>query len=106
MEEEKIFEEYKREYSLPETEESRKTELLKLMQENLKQRCGKDGGTIKCLDEKNYSLDSDEESELSIIDSYLRELKRKKERDDISEKARTDAEKNNKYGPKNPYTGK
>ena len=49
-----IFKELKAEYSRKETTESRKKELVKLMQENLKQRCGQDGGTIKCLDGKNY----------------------------------------------------
>ncbi len=101
-----IFKELKAEYSRKETTESRKKELVKLMQENLKQRCGQDGGTIKCLDGKNYSIDSNDVIELYAIDSYLNELERKKKVDKISEIARKDAEKNNKYGPQNPYTVK
>lgn len=101
-----IFKELKAEYARKETTESRKKELVKLMQENLKQRCGQDGGTIKCLDGKNYSIDSNDVIELYAIDSYLNELERKKKVDKISEIARKDAEKNNKYGPQNPYTVK
>lgn len=42
-----------------ETIESRKIILIKMMQENLKKRCGKDCDTIKCLDSKEYYLDSE-----------------------------------------------
>jgi hypothetical protein len=100
------FQELKAEYSRKETTESRKKELVKLMQENLKQRCGQDGGTIKCLDGKNYSIDSNDVSELYAIDFYLNELERKKKVDNISEKARKDAEKENKYSLTKTYTGR
>ena len=94
--EQKTFQELKAEFSFPETCEDRKKELIILMQENLKQRCDEESGIVKCLDGKNHSLDSDDVGELSVIDSYLRGLERKKERDEISEI----------YTPENPYTGK
>lgn len=105
-EELKTFEELKAEFSKPETNDHRKKELITLMQENLKKRCGKDCGTIKCLDNKEYSLDSDNPSDLFAIDAKLRAEDFSARNDLFSEKARTAVLEHNKYGPNNPYTGK
>ena len=93
------FDELKREYSLTKTTESRRTMLLKLMQENLKKRSGKERGTVMCLDGKECSLESDIVSELYAIDSALKESNNKLKRDEISKKARNKAISQNKYRP-------
>lgn len=103
MEEQKDFDEYKREISLSGTTKSRKIELIKLMQENLKQRCGKESGTVKCLNGKEYSLDSENVSELYAIDGAMKESKNREKRDEASKKARAEAVSRNKYNPDNPY---
>lgn len=103
MEEQKDFDEYKREFSLPQTTKSRKNELIKLMQENLKQRCDKENGTVKCLNGKEYSLDSENVSELYAIDGAMKESKNREKRDEASQKARAEAESRNRYNPDNPY---
>ncbi|MBO4871489.1 MAG: hypothetical protein J5565_05855 [Muribaculaceae bacterium] len=106
MEQNKIFEELNREYSLSQTTESRKTELLKLMQENLKQRCGKDSAIVKCMDDKDYSPESDNVSELYAIDAALKETEKRKDRDNVSDAIRAKELSKNVYSPDNPYPGK
>lgn len=106
MEEQKSFEELKAEYHLTTTTESRKKELIKLMQEDLKQRCGEDCDTVECLDGKDYPLDSDNVSELYAINGTLKETKTRKERDEISETTRAEALSKNNYSPSNPYPEK
>lgn len=104
-EELKMFDDLKMVYSKPETTESEKKELIKLMQENLMKRSGKDSGTIKCLDGNEYSLDSQNPSELYAIDGALRAAEATTQCDIDSEEARNAALGTNKYSPNNPYKG-
>lgn len=106
MENLKRFDEYRREYSLSETSETRKTELLLLMRENLEQRCSKDHDYIMCLNEKEYSIDSANVSELYAIDSALKNAKSKVRNNALTKKIREEALLQNKYNPNNPYSGK
>ncbi len=106
MEEQKNFDEFRREYSLIKTTETRKAELLKLMQDNLKQRCGSDICTVKCLDGNEYSIDSDNVSELYAIDAALNYADGRTKFDETSEKNRDDALSKNRNSPSNPYPPK
>ena len=103
QEELKQFDMYKSEYSSPKTTGERKQELIKLMRENLKRRRGEESSVMVCLDAKEHSVDSNCIEDLYAIDTYLREQNSKRERDEFSEMVRTEALKNNKYGPDNPY---
>lgn len=82
---------------------SRKTELIKLMQENLKQRYGKNCGSIKCLDNNDYSLDTDIVSELIAIDAALKAAQKANQNDSFSDAMRNEALSRNKYTPQKPY---
>lgn len=82
----KTFAELKAEYSLPKTTEMHKKELILFMQENLKQRCGKENGTIKCLDGNKYSIVYDNVGELYAIEAALNDADRRKQFDKMSEK--------------------
>ena len=103
MEEQKIFQELIAEYFHKETTEARKMELIKLMQEDLKQRNGNENDTVLCLDGNEYSMDSEIVSELYAIDNALREVKNREERDEISDQIRDKLLSRNKYSPDNPY---
>lgn len=106
MAEQKNFEEYRSEYSLPETSETRKMELIKLMQEDLKKRCDKNNETIMCLDGNEYSLVSENVSELYAIDSALKYAQNSKENNEISDSIREAMLTQNKYTPDSPYPKK
>ena len=100
-----LFNDYRREFSLDNATEVRKTELIKLMQENLKKRIGDGPSFIICLDLLEHSVDSDNVEDLYTIDGYLREKRSEEVMGVLSETARTEALKKNKYGPNNPYPG-
>ena len=102
-EEQKEFDELKAEYSSSKTTDSHRKELILLMQDNLRQRCGNESRTVKCLDGNIYSIDSDNVSELYAIDAALNDAVRSKKFDEISEIKRDDALSKNKNSPSNPY---
>lgn len=99
-----LFNDYRREFSLGNATEVRKTELIKLMQENLKKRIG-NGPTVMILNSMEHSVDSDKVEDLYAIDGYLRAKRSEEVMGVLSETARTEALKKNKYGPNNPYPG-
>lgn len=105
QEELKCFEELKAEYSNLETSEERKSILIELMQENLKKRIGGGPTVMKCLDLMEHSVDSDNVEDLYAIDGYLRAKRSEEVMGVLSETARTEVLKKNKYGPNNPYPG-
>ena len=100
---EEQFNEYKAEYSRIETTEERKSELIVLMQSNLKNRSSQEGCTVDCLDGREYSLDSKNVEHLYAIDAFLRFEKRKNQQSAISDTVRQQAQNRNNYGPNNPY---
>jgi|GEM_PF-1446746 len=100
------FDELKFEYSLPETSKTRKIELIKMMQDNLKKRCAKNIETIMCLDGNEYSLESENVSELYAIDSTLKNAQNRKWNNEISDSTRETMLSRNKYTPGNLYSKK
>ena len=81
------FDAYKAEYSQKDTKEERKSELISLMQNNLKERSGKDHGTIDCFGSE-HSLDSTNVEDLYTIDGALNAEYSKKRLTEAAEIAR------------------
>lgn len=100
---EQQFDEYKAEYSNFRTRQERKNELIALMQENLKERCGLDICTIACLDEHEYSIESENVEDLYVIDGFLRSEEGRIQLSAIGDIERQQAQDRNKYDPYNPY---
>lgn len=100
---EQQFDEYKAEYSHSGTTIERKDELIRLIQENLKERCGNSDVAIGCLDGQEYSLDSKNIEHLYAIDGILRSEKRRNQLSEMGNIARLQAQSRNNYGPNNPY---
>lgn len=100
---ERVFNEYKEEYSHPETTDNRKQALIQLMQENLKERWGKEGDLITCLDGQEYSLKSNIVTDLYAIDGALKAETCSNEMTEIAVISRKEAEERNTYGPAKPY---
>lgn len=102
----KDFSDYKEEYCNKDTSGERKRELLSLMQTNLKERCGKDSGSISCLDGKEHSLTSEFVEDLYAIDGYINEYYSEDIMTKVADVARKGACDSNQYGPDNPYSKK
>ena len=97
------FNSFKVEYSNKDMKEERRKVLITLMQENLKKRCGKDGGFIECLDGKEHSLTSENVEDLYAIDGSLNADACKNELTEAADFARKDADERNQYGPTKTY---
>ena len=100
------FNDYKAEYSDKETKEERRKVLIPLMQTNLKERCGKDCGSIMCIDGNEHSLTSDNVEDLYAIDGTLNVEVVKNKVTEFANKARKGANEINQYGPVNTYPKK
>lgn len=97
-----LFDEDCKEYFSKETPEDRKQELVELMQKNLQERLETDN-TVVGLDGKEYSVSSENVSDLLAIHRKLINDVSMNTISEIGERKRKDAEDTNKYGPNNPY---
>lgn len=100
------FVDYKTEYFQQNTTEERKQELILFMQEELRKRNGNKDNTIKCIDNTERSITSNNVEDLIAIDNTLRNNKKKKQASSASDITRKKAEQMNKYGPTHPYPDK
>lgn len=100
------FQEYKREYSLINTTKERKKELISLMRENLRQRLGEGPSSLLCLDREEYSVDSENVSDLYAIDEMLNHKNSSAEMAKVSNMIRKESLSRNKHNPGNPYPSK
>lgn len=89
-------------YFLKEMSEDQKQTLFKSMQQNLRDRLGTDY-TVVGLDGKEYSVSSENVSDLLAIHRKLINDVSMNTISEIGERKRKDAEDTNKYGPNNPY---
>ena len=89
-------------YFFKETPEDQKQTLFKSMQQNLRDRLGTDY-TVVGLDGKEYSVSSENVSDLLAIYRKLINDVSMNTISEIGERKRKDAEDTNKYGPNNPY---
>lgn len=89
-------------YFLKETPEDQKQILFKSMQQNLRDRLGTDY-TVVGLDGKEYSVSSENVSDLLAIHRKLINDVSMNTISEIGERKRKDSEDTNKYGPNNPY---
>lgn len=102
----KQFQKYKGEYSQENTTEDRKTKLISLMQENLRQRLGKGRSSLVCHDEKEHSVESENVSDLYAIDGELNLKNSSAKMNKDSDTIRGGSLSGNKYNPNNPYPSK
>lgn len=102
-ENEKQFGDLKCEYSQKDTNENRKKELISLMQQNLKGRTGEDSWIIKCIDGKEYSLNSNNVEDLYAIDGTLKNNASQQRLTEVADDTRKAQSDSNKYGSNNPY---
>lgn len=84
------------------TPEDQKQKLFKSMQQNLRDRLGTDY-TVVGLDGKEYSVSSENVSDLLAIHRKLINAVSMNTISEIGERKRKDSEDTNKYGPNNPY---
>ena len=98
----KKFNELYNEYFSEVTQEDRKQELVELMQQRLRDRLGTDN-TVVGLDGKEYSVSSENVSDLLAIHRKLINDVSMNTISEIGERKRKDSEDTNKYGPNNPY---
>ena len=96
------FENDYKKYFSKETPEDQKQKLFKSMQQNLRGRLGTDN-TVVGLDGKEYSVSSENVSDLLAIHRKLINDVSMNTISEIGERKRKDAEDTNKYGPNNPY---
>lgn len=97
-----LFDEDCERYFSKETPEDQKQKLFKSMQQNLRDRLGTDN-TVVGLDGKEYSVSSENVSDLLAIHRKLINDVSMNTISEIGERKRKDAEDTNKYGPNNPY---
>lgn len=102
----KQFQEYKGEYSQENTTEDRKTELISLMRENLRQRLGEGRSSLPCRDGKEHSVESENVSDLYAIDGELNLRNSSAKMNKNSDTIRGELLSGNKYNPDNPYPSK
>lgn len=100
------FQEYKREYSLINTTKERKKELISLMRENLRQRLGEGPSSLLCLDREEYSVDSENVSDLYAIDGMLNQIDSSAKMNKVSDTMHKESLSRNKYNPGNPCPSK
>lgn len=98
----KKFNELYNEYFSEVTPEDQKQKLFKSMQQNLRDRLGTDY-TVVGLDGKEYSVSSENVSDLLAIHRKLINAVSMNTISEIGERKRKDSEDTNKYGPNNPY---
>ena len=89
-------------YFLKEMSEDQKQTLFKSMQQNLRDRLGTDY-TVVGLDGKEYSVSSENVSDLLAIHRKLINDVSMNTISEIGKRKRKDSEDTNKYGPNNPY---
>lgn len=100
-----LIDEFKKlysEYFSEKTRGYRKQELVELMQQNLRERLGTDK-TVVGLEGKEYSVSSENVSDLLAIHRKLINDVSMNTISEIGEKKRKEAEDTNSYGPNNPY---
>ena len=97
-----LFDEAGERYFSKETAKDQKQKLFKSMQQNLRDRLGTDN-TVVGLDGKEYSVSSENVSDLLAIHRKLINDVSMNTISEIGERKRKDAEDTNKYGPNNPY---
>ena len=97
-----LFDKDCKKYFSKETLEDQKQKLFKSMQQNLRDRLGTDN-TVVGLDGKEYSVSSENVSDLLAIHRKLINDVSMNTISEIGERKRKDAEDTNKYGPNNPY---
>ena len=97
-----LFDKDCKKYFSKETSEDQKQKLFKSMQQNLRDRLGTDN-TVVGLDGKEYSVSSENVSDLLAIHRKLINDVSMNTISEIGERKRKDAEDTNKYGPNNPY---
>ena len=97
-----LFDKDCKKYFSKETPEDQKQKLFKSMQQNLRDRLGTDN-TVVGLDGKEYSVSSENVSDLLAIHRKLINDVSMNTISAIGERKRKDAEDTNKYGPNNPY---
>lgn len=102
----KQFDDFKAEYSCRKTTDERKKALIPLMQMNLKERCGKDSGTIVCDDGREHSLTSNNVEDLFAIDGALNAEASKNKLTETADISRKESFEQNKYGPDKTYPEK
>ena len=76
------------------------------MQNNLKSRSVNYSRNMLCVDGKEYSIDSENAEELYVIEGFLKYEGCKNQVSAIGERKIQDAQRENKYGPNNPYPNK
>lgn len=106
MELQKQFEDLKAKYSIQGISDEDKRSLVVEMQNNLKERLGRENTSCFGLDRKEHHLDSENVEELYAIDGALRAQKKEIENLHKSAIFHESAIKQNKYSPSNPYITK
>ncbi|MCQ2293063.1 MAG: hypothetical protein MJZ54_03415 [Bacteroidaceae bacterium] len=101
----KQFEELMAEYNMPNVAESRKEEIITLMQEYLQKNYGDNCADVLCSDGKTYSVLPDTIGKLRDLEAALRTEKKRKNNQEKADEVRDRMTSMNKYSVEHPYPG-
>ncbi|MBQ0089860.1 MAG: hypothetical protein KBT27_11085 [Prevotellaceae bacterium] len=99
------FEELMAEYNMPNVAESRKEEIITLMQEYLQKNYGERCVNVKCPNGKTFPTLPDNIEDLRVIEATLRAEEKRKNNQENAEKICDRMTSMNKYSEEHPYPG-